>query len=142
MLYSVATFGECCLSLCVYDCVGWPQAEGAWVAIVQLTLVLTVVWIVLYYVPLLTQTNYGLARTWLLQMGQGASDNNLTIQYCMPWPRHYLQSLEVSTVTQTRISDDYHPGNTQWNIGDTVIFAEAMGLAAFKDVSGTLLVIH
>ena len=91
---------------------------------------------------LLTQTNYGLAKTWLLQMGQGAKDNDLTIQYCMPWPRHYLQSLEVSTVTQTRITDDYHPGNTQWNIGDTVILAEAMGLAAFKDVSGSLLAIH
>ena len=92
--------------------------------------------------PLFTQTNYGLAKTWLLQMGQGAKDNDLTIQYCMPWPRHYMQSLEVAAVTQTRITDDYHPGNTQWNIGDTVILAEALGLAAFKDVSGAIIAIH
>ena len=81
------------------------------------------------------QKTYGLTKQWLLQMGQGAKDNDLTIQYCMAWPRHYLQSLEVATVTQIRITDDYNPGNLQWNIGDTVILAEALGLAAFKDVS-------
>ena len=53
----------------------------------------------------------------------------------MPWPRHLLQSVEISAVTQTRVSDDYAPGNTQWEIGDTTILAHALGLAAFKDVS-------
>lgn len=33
-------------------------------------------------VPLLTQ-NATMARTWLLQMGNAAISNNLTIQYCM-----------------------------------------------------------
>ena len=53
----------------------------------------------------------------------------------MPWPRHLLQSVEIPAVTQTRVSDDYTPGNSQWQIGDTSILAHALGLAAFKDVS-------
>ena len=53
----------------------------------------------------------------------------------MPWPRHLLQSVEIPAVTQTRVSDDYTPGNSQWEIGDTTILATALGLASFKDVS-------
>ena len=53
----------------------------------------------------------------------------------MPWPRHVMQSVEIPVVTQTRISDDYTPSNEQWIIGDTIIVAHALGLAAFKDVS-------
>ena len=41
-----------------------------------------------------------LARSWLLQMGEGAAQGGLTIQYCMPFIRHLLQSLEVAAVTQ------------------------------------------
>ena len=52
----------------------------------------------------------------------------------MPWPRHLLQSVEISAVTQSRVSGDYTPGNSQWQIGDTTILAHALGLAAFKDV--------
>ena len=53
----------------------------------------------------------------------------------MPWPRHVMQSVEIPVVTQTRISGDYTPSNEQWIIGDTIIVAHALGLAAFKDVS-------
>ena len=60
-------------------------------------------------VPLLTE-NATMARDWLLQMGRAAERNNLTIQYCMAYPRHALQSLEISAVTQIRASDDYVPG--------------------------------
>lgn len=56
-------------------------------------------------------------------------------RYCMPWPRHVMQSLEIQSVTQARVSDDYTPGNQQWKIGDTTILATALGLASFKDVS-------
>ena len=55
-------------------------------------------------------------------------------RYCMPWTRHIMQSIEVPVVTQTRVSDDYSPSNSQWIIGDTTIIAHAMGLAVFKDV--------
>ena len=68
-------------------------------------------------------------------MGVAAQRSGVTIQYCMAWPRHFLDSLHIDSVTQVRVSGDYQPGNTQWRIGDTTILAEAVGLAAFKDVS-------
>ena len=46
-----------------------------------------------------------------MQMGEGARKNGLTIQYCMPYMRHLLQSVEIPVVTQARASDDYQPGN-------------------------------
>merc|ERR1711904_454240 len=52
-----------------------------------------------------------------LQMGRGASKSGITIQYCMPYPRHILQSVEVHAVTNFRASDDYHAGNDQWRLG-------------------------
>eukprot|EP00731_Ephydatia_muelleri_P018789 Em0011g829a len=79
------------------------------------------------------QRDLFLGRDWLLQMGKAAAELGITIQYCMPWTRHILQSVEIPSVTQVRVSDDYQPGNYQWVIGDTTILAHAVGLAAFKD---------
>ena len=53
----------------------------------------------------------------------------------MAYPRHLMQSVEIPAVTQIRVSGDYQPSNSQWNIGDSTILAHAVGLAAFKDVS-------
>ncbi|CAH1778788.1 unnamed protein product [Owenia fusiformis] len=80
-----------------------------------------------------TLTDINLGRTWLHQMGKAAQENGLTIQYCMSNPRHILQSLEIPVVTQARVSDDYHPGNSQWKIGISSMFANALGYAPFKD---------
>ena len=66
-------------------------------------------------------------------MGNAAQNLGLTIQYCMSWTRHALQSVEIPAVTQIRVSGDYHPGNDQWRIGDSAILAHSLGLAAFKD---------
>jgi hypothetical protein len=76
-----------------------------------------------------------LGRTWLLQMGRAATKNDLTIQYCMPYTRHLMQSLEVASVTQARASDDYKPGEdfNQWRIGGQSILLAALGLAPSKD---------
>ena len=52
-------------------------------------------------VPMLTE-NATMARTWLMQMGEAASKNDITIQYCMAYPRHALQSVEIQAVTQIR----------------------------------------
>lgn len=79
------------------------------------------------------QQDLFLGRDWLLQMGKAAEELGITIQYCMPWTRHILQSVEIPAVTQVRASDDYQPGNYQWAIGDTTILAHSVGLAAFKD---------
>ena len=53
-----------------------------------------------------------------------------------------MQSIEIPIVTQTRVSDDYSPSNSQWINGDTTIIAHAVGLASFKDVqTGTTTVL-
>lgn len=39
-------------------------------------------------------TNATLARTWLVQMGAGAEAAGVTVQLCMSYPRHALQSVE------------------------------------------------
>eukprot|EP01034_Spumella_vulgaris_P024040 gene24040-30337_t len=78
-----------------------------------------------------------LGRQWLLQMGRGATKHGLTIQYCMPFIRHLLQSLEVSSVTQARASDDYvvspYVGVDNWRIGGQSLLIDALGLAPSKD---------
>ncbi|KAK6196067.1 hypothetical protein SNE40_001362 [Patella caerulea] len=80
---------------------------------------------------LLTQIDLG--RTWLMQMGKAARNNDLTIQYCMSNPRHILQSLEIPVVTQARASGDYRAGGDNWKIGISSIFTDAVGVAPFKD---------
>ena len=75
-----------------------------------------------------------LARQWLMQMGTAAARNSLTIQYCMSWPRHMMQSIELQAVTQARASGDYHPGNDQWRaLGVTSIFGHAIAVKPTKD---------
>ena len=81
--------------------------------------------------------NVTLGRTWLKQMGKGAAMNGITIQYCTALSRHALQSLEIPAVTQARVSDDYQPGNDQWKIGITSIFAHQLAIAPFKDTFWT-----
>ena len=79
------------------------------------------------------QMDLNLGQTWLGQMGEAAKEEGLTIQYCMAWPRHVLQAVMIPVVTQTRASDDYHPGNNQWKIGDSSILLHSLGIAPFKD---------
>eukprot|EP01064_Diplonema_japonicum_P022867 TRINITY_DN330_c17_g1_i1.p1 TRINITY_DN330_c17_g1~~TRINITY_DN330_c17_g1_i1.p1 ORF type:complete len:753 (+),score=190.36 TRINITY_DN330_c17_g1_i1:65-2323(+) len=87
-------------------------------------------------VPYLQQSAT-MAREWLMQMGNAAAKNGLTVQYCMPYPRHVLQSVEIPAVTQVRASDDYVPGGDKapgnWNLGGSSILAHALALAPFKD---------
>ena len=35
-----------------------------------------------------------------MEMGRGAANTDVTIQYCMALPRHMLQSVEIPVVTQ------------------------------------------
>jgi hypothetical protein len=78
-----------------------------------------------------------LGELWLSQMAAGAKVNNVTIQYCMPYVRHLLQSLQYDVVTQARASDDYvvspYDGVDNWRIGGQLILLEALGLAGSKD---------
>jgi hypothetical protein len=86
-----------------------------------------------------TRTDIHLGEQWLKSMGAGAENVGINIQYCMGLPRHILQALEIPRVTHARASGDYavHLMNrtiSQWNIGLSSMFADAIGLAPFKDV--------
>lgn len=61
----------------------------------------------------------------------------LSIQYCMCYPRHVIQSAEVPSVTQMRVSQDYTAGNDQWRVGITSMLAYALALAPSKDTFWT-----
>ncbi|XP_071096504.1 uncharacterized protein [Haliotis cracherodii] len=78
-------------------------------------------------------TNISVGRDWLMLMGRSARKNGITIMYCMSYSREALQSLEIPAVTMARSSNDYSPGNDNWKIGISSIFADAIGLAPFKD---------
>lgn len=84
------------------------------------------------------EMDLGLGKNWLGEMGEAAKELGLTIQYCMAWTRHVLQSVMIPTVTQMRVSGDYHPGNENWRIGDSTMLAHALSIAAFKDTFRTL----
>jgi hypothetical protein len=65
-------------------------------------------------------------------MGAGAEAAGVSVQLCMAYPRHALQSVEMPTATQIRASDDHMPGVdswTQWNMGYSSMLAWAVGLA-------------
>ena len=77
----------------------------------------------------------------LIQMGQGAAKAGVKIQYCMPYPRHLLQSVEIPTVVQARSSTDNTPGSTlHWLVGESDLLLYAVGLAPYKDVFWTTTV--
>ena len=86
--------------------------------------------------PILTDIHLG--HQWLMSMGEAAHQFNINLQYCMGLPRHILTALEIPRVTHTRVSPDYALNlvdlTQQWKIGISSMFAEAIGLAPFKDV--------
>jgi hypothetical protein len=71
-------------------------------------------------------------------MGDAADKLGINIQYCMSLPRHILHALQVPHVTDARVSFDYtyqlYNQKQTWAIEIPSIFADAMGLAPFKDV--------
>ena len=57
-------------------------------------------------------------------------------RYCLSYPRHLLQSIEVPAVVQARSSRDYEPGNTgwdNWRVAESSLLLWALGLAPHKD---------
>lgn len=87
------------------------------------------------------------AGTWLRQMGEGAAKAGVAVQYCGAFLQHLLASVEISAVRQVRVSQDYTPDtwkqvamhntSNQWSIGTSSIIADALGVAAHKDVFRT-----
>ncbi|KAK6165978.1 hypothetical protein SNE40_022777 [Patella caerulea] len=72
-------------------------------------------------------------KTWLMEMGNAARKNGLTLQYCMSYPRHAMAALEIPVVTQARAFADNRPNTDHWTIGVSSILAEALGIAPYKD---------
>ena len=83
-------------------------------------------------IPML-MNNATFGRQWLMGMGTAADKHHLSIQYCMSYPRHVLTSLELRSVTQARVSDDYQPGNHQWRIAVSSLWSDAIDVAPSKD---------
>jgi hypothetical protein len=85
-----------------------------------------------------TCTDIYLGHQWLTSMGEAADKMGINIQYCMSLPRHILTALEIPRVTHARASTDYFfhltAGAQQWAIGISSMFADAIGIAPFKDV--------
>ena len=80
-----------------------------------------------------TKKDFETAENWLLQMGQGASQHNVFIKYCMSLPRELLTSVQIDSVNAARVSGDYRLSQDNWRIGLSSHLATALGLAAFKD---------
>ncbi|CAF1203111.1 unnamed protein product [Adineta steineri] len=86
-----------------------------------------------------TRTDIHLGHQWLMSMGEAADKVGINIQYCMSLPRHILTALQIPRVTHARTSVDYafHIESWfehQWAIGISSMFADALGLAPFKDI--------
>lgn len=90
----------------------------------------------LYYAQMLL-IDVSLSKKWLEQMADAAYEEGISIQYCMPFVRFLLQSVEFPSVTQARGSDDYvlspHSGHDNWRIGGQALLIEALGLSISKD---------
>ena len=68
------------------------------------------------------------------EMAHALDQQKITIQYCMPLPRHYLQSTEYGNVTTMRTSHDRF-GRNRWDVflyGARL--ASALGLRPWADV--------
>ncbi|ELT88253.1 hypothetical protein CAPTEDRAFT_222495 [Capitella teleta] len=78
-------------------------------------------------------TDLFLGRKWLMQMGEAAERNGISIQYCLTLPRNLLSTLEIPAVTQSRASGDYQKLSNNYDIGISSLFADSFGIAPFKD---------
>ena len=81
----------------------------------------------------ITRASLDASSTWLRSMADAATALGLTIQYCMPLPRHMLESTQFQAVTNARASGDYHPGAGNFDISQSSLFYWALGVAPSKD---------
>jgi len=82
----------------------------------------------------ITHTSFVAGKHWLEQMGAGAEEAGITLQYCMSLPREVLQSSAVSAARRLRASGDYILSKDNWRIGITGLLAQSLGLVPFKNV--------
>lgn len=91
-------------------------------------------WLITTYQQMkITRSSYSAASAWLKAMADAAAGLGLTIQYCMPLPRHMLESTKFQVVTNARASGDYHPGASNFDVQTSSLFYWAIGIAPSKD---------
>ncbi len=73
-------------------------------------------------------------NAWMSAMASSANQYGLTLQYCMPDPRHLLQSSMYSTVVTARVSDDHFMRSRWDNFIYDSRFASALGVWPWTDV--------
>lgn len=79
-----------------------------------------------------TKENITAARTWLLQLDEALDFYGIPTQLCMTPCRTALQTLEMKSINNARVSTDYLLGE-QWRIGLTSHFAWNLGVFPNKD---------
>lgn len=81
-----------------------------------------------------SQNNLTDPNAWMTAMADAASQDGLTLQYCMPDPHHYLQSTLYNAVVTTRVSND-HFIRSHWDefLYDSRL-ASALGVWPWTDV--------
>jgi hypothetical protein len=67
-------------------------------------------------------------------MAAAAQQDGLTLQYCMPLPRHVLQTVEYPSVTSMRVSDDRFDRNRWDRFLYASRLASALGVWPWSDV--------
>jgi hypothetical protein len=84
------------------------------------------------------QTQTGLAEQWLVNMGEAAQDQGVTLLYALSSPGINLASVKLEAVSSVRTAQDYHP---RWPRSydykpfvQSNILAFALRLWPFKDV--------
>lgn len=80
------------------------------------------------------QTTPGLADAFADNMARAASKNHLSLQYCMPLPRFFLQGSHYSNLTTIRTSDDRFERRKWDNFLFTSQLARAVGIWPWCDV--------
>lgn len=67
-------------------------------------------------------------------MAKSAAQRGITLQYCMPLPRHVLQTVDYDNLTSMRVSDDRFDRNRWDTFLYTSRFASALGVWPWADV--------
>jgi hypothetical protein len=81
-----------------------------------------------------TSFNLSDGDAFLGKMAAAMAQRNLTMQYCMPLPRHLLQSSRYSNLTTARVSNDRFSRGEWTHFLYTSRLASALGVWPFTDV--------
>jgi len=79
-------------------------------------------------------SNLDTAETFLDNMARACREQGITLQYCMPYPCHFLQGSRYANLTTIRTSDDRFNSNHWNNFLYTSRLAASLGIWPWADV--------